>query len=200
MPLTESHRQQNTVTSLAPGGSTPIIPNWQAAIATLQHLEAPPSLVQHHRLVVEAAQELLAGLEQAFPELVVDNEQVLIGTALHDAGKILYPGEITGAGSCHEQAGEQMLLSLRVSPKIARICRTHAQWSNPDAELEDQLVALADTLWKGARPNALEETVIAAIAARLNQDIWQVYIPADAVFERVASNGEDRLWRSTQMM
>lgn len=198
MTLTESHLQQRPAKPIALGGSSPVIPDWQAAIAVLQHLGAPARLVQHHRLVVEAAQALLIGLQQAFPELLVNQQQVLIGAALHDVGKILYPGEITGAGRCHEQAGEEMLLRLRVSPEIARICRTHAHWTDPDAEVEDQLVALADTLWKGARHNALEETVIAAIAAEIDLNAWSVYSPADAVFERVASSGENRLWRLTQ--
>jgi hypothetical protein len=166
------------------------------AIALLRSLSAPPQLVQHHRLVVEAASELLQGLQQLFPRFTFNSKLVLLGTALHDAGKILHQNEITGGGNRHEHDGETMLLSLGVSPEIAKFCRTHARWSSQDAAVEDLLVALADTLWKGSRKEKLEAGVIAAIAQRTGKDFWDIFIPADSLFEEIADRGSERLSRS----
>lgn len=166
------------------------------AIALLLSLSAPQKLVQHHRLVVEAAQELVKGLQQLFPRFAFDSKLVLIGAALHDAGKVLHHNEIRGAGNRHEREGEKILLSLGVSPEIARFCRTHAQWTSKDATVEDWLVALADTLWKGCRKQKLEASVIAAIAERTAHDFWDIFIPVDSLFEAIADKGQERLSRS----
>lgn len=166
------------------------------AIALLKSLSAPSQLVQHHRLVVEAAQDLVKGLQQLFSGFTFNSRLVLVGAALHDAGKVLHQGEITGAGNCHERDGEKLLLSLGVSPEIARFCHTHAQWSCDDATLEDWLVALADTLWKGCRKEKLEASIIAAIAEQTGKDFWDIFIPADSLFEEIADQGSERLSRS----
>lgn len=166
------------------------------AIALLISLSAPPQLVQHHRLVVEAAQELLQGIQQLFPGFTFNSQLVLKGSALHDAGKIVHQNEITGAGNDHEQDGEIMLISLGVSPEIAKFCRTHARWRSQDATVEDWLVALADTLWKGCRKEKLEASLIAAIAQRTGKDFWDIFILADSLFEEIADRGPERLNRS----
>lgn len=173
-----------------------MIETTEDAIALLTSLSAPLKLVQHHRLVVEAAAELLQGLEHLFPRFTFNSKLVLIGAALHDAGKILHQNEIAGAGNCHECDGEKMLLSVGVSPEIARFCRTHAQWRSDDARVEDWLVALADTLWKGCRKEKLEASVIAAIAELTGKDFWDIFIPADSLFEEIADRGSERLSRS----
>lgn len=152
--------------------------------------------MQHHRLVVEAASELVPGLQQLFPRFTFNSKLVLLGAALHDAGKILHQNEITGAGSRHEHDGETMLLSLGVSLEIAKFCRTHAQWTSKDATVEDLLVALADSLWKGCRKEKLEAVVIAVIAQRTGKDFWDIFIPADSLFEEIADRGSGRLSRS----
>lgn len=166
------------------------------AIALLTLLSAPLKLVQHHRLVVEAAQDLVKGLQQVFPRFTFNSKLVLIGAALHDAGKILHQNEIAGAGNRHECDGEKMLLSLGVSPEIARFSRTHAQWTCDDATIEDWLVALADTLWKGCRKQKLEASVISVIAELTGKDFWDIFIPADSLFEEIADRGSERLSRS----
>lgn len=166
------------------------------AIALLKSLSAPSQLVLHHCLVVEAAQDLVKGLQQLFPGFTFNSELVLIGAALHDAGKVLHQGEISGAGNCHERDGEKMLLSLGVSPEIAKFCRTHAQWKSDDAKVEDWLVALADTLWKGCRKQKLEADVTAAISKQMGKDFWDIFIPADSLFEKIADRGSERLSRS----
>lgn len=166
------------------------------AIALLISLSAPPRLVQHHRLVLEAAYELVKGLQKLFPEFTFDFSLVLLGAALHDAGKVLHQNEIDGAGNRHEQEGEAMLISLGIYPKIARFCRTHAQWSSQNATVEDCLVALSDTLWKGCRKEKLETTVITAIAEQLDKDFWDIFIATDSLFEQIADSGSERLRRS----
>jgi hypothetical protein len=71
----------------------------------LADLGASPWLIRHHELVVEAMRVLVARVAE---ELGVsfDGELALVGAALHDAGKILHPQEMTGPGDRHEAAGE----------------------------------------------------------------------------------------------
>ena len=50
------------------------------ALEPLASLSATPWLIQHHKLVVEAAVELCAGMTASF-----DRRAGLLGAALHDA-------------------------------------------------------------------------------------------------------------------
>lgn len=138
----------------------------------------------------------MKGLQQVFPRFTLNSKLVLIGAALHDAGKVLHQNEITGAGNWHERDGEKMLISLGVAPEFAKFCLTSAQWCSDDTGVEDWLVALADTLWKGCRKQQLEASVIAAIAEQTGKDFWDIFIPADSLFEEIADRGNERLSRS----
>lgn len=162
---------------------------WLAAIGT------HPWLVRHHELVLEAAESLLDGLHRRL-DLRVDRGRVLLGAALHDVGKRLHPAEMHLAGHAHEQAGEQFLREAGFDPRIARIAVTHASWSEPRADLEDRLVALADKLWKGKRDEQLEAALLDEIAARLERDRWSVFDPFDTLCDEIAAGGPDRLRRS----
>jgi putative nucleotidyltransferase with HDIG domain len=173
-----------------------IVKTKEEAIALLTSLSAPPQLVQHHCLVLEAASELIQGLQQLVPEFTFNSKLVLIGAALHDIGKTSHQSEIHSPGNRHEQYGETLLLSLGISPEIAKFCRTHAQWSSQDARVEDRLVALADTLWKGCRKEKLETSLITEIAQGMGKDFWDIFILVDSLFEEIADQGSERLSRS----
>ena len=164
------------------------------ALLLLRSLNAPEKLLLHVALVSEAGELLLRGLSKR--QLALDVDWVRCGILLHDAGKILHPEELSQKGAQHEPAGELLLLSHRVPPHIARGCLSHAQWQTMTCALEELLVALADKLWKGARVPELELRVIDAIAAKLNQERWDLFLELDALFEKIASGSEDRLMRS----
>ena len=125
-----------------------------------------------------------------------DRDTVLLGASIHDAGKIVHPEEMSAGGSRHEVAGEELLVRSGVSAAIARFCITHAAWDGADCTVEDALVALADTLWKGKRDEALEKRLIASIATQAKQDQWKVFDRFDAICDAVAADGPDRLSRS----
>ncbi|MEP6861634.1 MAG: HD domain-containing protein [Deltaproteobacteria bacterium] len=163
----------------------------QDALDLLRSLGAVPWLVRHHELVVEAAGLLVAGLSG----VRFDRGAVLIGAALHDAGKIIHPDEMSAPGHHHEQAGRDLLLAHGVAAELARFCVTHAAWQ--DGSLEDQLVALADKLWKGKRDEALERVVVDEIATASGKERWEVFERVDALCETIAADGDDRLARST---
>jgi HD superfamily phosphodiesterase len=167
-----------------------MLSNATEALALLRTLGAHPWLVRHHELVLEAGEMLLA-----VPGLTgIDRRRVRLGCALHDVGKISHPGEMSGPGHEHEEAGRALLLEHGVAPEVADMCVTHARWEG--AAVEDRLVALADHLWKGKRSVPLEEAVIAAVAAASGRDFWAVYPALDEVFERVAAGAGDRMARS----
>lgn len=165
------------------------------ALRLLADLGASPWLVRHHELVVEAAAILC---ERVPRELGVsfDREQVLVGAALHDAGKIRHPDEMRAPGSRHERAGEQLLIERGVEPALARFCATHAAWDRPELAIEDLLVALADKLWKGKREDELERRVAEVIARASGRESWAVFDRLDAVCDDIAAGGPERLARS----
>ena len=158
--------------------------------------QAPQRLIKHHQLVLEAAEEIITGLKDNFSTLNCDYQLVLKGAAIHDAGKIVFPGEIDGSGNKHEIEGEQYLINSGIPKDIARFARTHAHWQDPQNTIEDLLVALADTLWKGCRNQNLEDLVIKYIAKNIQKDFWDVFISADSLFEQVSDRGAERLGRS----
>ncbi|MBA3463451.1 MAG: HD domain-containing protein [Deltaproteobacteria bacterium] len=129
-----------------------------ASLQLLAELGASPWLVRHHELVLEAATLLCEGLRIELAASF-DPQAVLVGAALHDAGKVVHPEEMSEPGSRHESAGQSLLLSHGVPAAIARFCVTHAAWDGPSTTLEALLVALADKLWKGKRVDALERRV-----------------------------------------
>lgn len=160
----------------------------------LRQLGAPEKLIRHVMLVGEAADLLIEKLR----ELPIDFDEhfVRLGVAIHDAGKIQHLTELTAQGNNHEPAGQELLLSHSVDPKLARCCLSHARWSEMTVCFEELLVALADTLWKGKRNDTLENLVIDHIANQLSSDRWSIFIELDSCFEKIASTGENRLARS----
>jgi len=115
---------------------------------------------------------------------------------LHDAGKIVYPDELRDDGAEHEPAGEKLLLAQSVDPALARCCLSHARWAGMPCSLEELLVALADSLWKGKRNAVLEKQAIEAMSERVGKGFWDLYIEFDTCFESIAADGTARLMRS----
>ena len=136
----------------------------QETYSFLQAIGASPHLILHVKLVGEAVDLLIAKLNQL--HISFDANFVRLGVAFHDAGKIIYPEELTGKGNHHEADGEALLIDNGIDPKLARCCRSHGQWSTMECSFEELLVALADTLWKGKRNDRLENLVISQVSAR----------------------------------
>lgn len=171
------------------------------AFHLLYEIKATKALIRHAELVLEAAELLLDRL--AFLGIPHLAWFVRVGAVLHDVGKISHPDELTGGGNLHEEAGQALLLSYGVTPLVARVCVTHAQWNlevEGDESLwvtfEEMLIALADRLWKGRRDFELEKRVIAESATRLEVNAWDLFVPLDTLFEAIAAGGHDRLERS----
>src|SRR5262249_27320048 len=139
----------------------------------LRRLGAPARLLTHLRLVGEAAEDVIERLQDV--GVPFDAQFVRLGVAIHDAGKILHPAELDGAGAQHEPEGERLLVDHGVDPRLARCCMSHARWSTMECSLEELLVALADKLWKGARHEDLERRVIEAVAGKLGKGTWDVF-------------------------
>lgn len=166
------------------------------AFELLRQLGASDRLMGHARLVTEAADALL----HEFSRLGVtcDAKLVELGSILHDAGKVTHPIELSESGSMHEGAGLALLLEHGVQSPIARCCVSHGAWNDPGVSFEEQVVALADKLWKGKREAQLELQIIDEVAKRLGVSRWEVFTVLDSAFEDIAVGGSERLQRSTQ--
>jgi HD superfamily phosphodiesterase len=135
-----------TSTALHQALTEPSLPRFlpERAEDLLRALDAPPRLGAHLRAVHDVAWEILDWLRSRHSDLPVDREAVLFGAATHDIGKTIYPGELSGPGSAHEEAGYRLLLQHGVEERLARFARTHAAWTEPGIELEDLLVRVPD--------------------------------------------------------
>src|SRR5262249_51959575 len=142
---------------------------------------------------------LIEFLESRFPEICIDRAATLFGAATHDLGKVLHPGELTGPGGLHEEDGPPLLEKHGVPHVLARFARNHGSWEREeDLPLEDLLVALADTAWKGKRIPAIEEQVVSKIAKRVEAEDWKVFTSLDDLLEEITSRGNERLaWQSS---
>lgn len=166
----------------------------QQAEDFLISLGAPDRLIRHHQLVGEVTNQVVAALEGF--DLKLDGDLVRIGAALHDAGKITHPEELNQSGNLHEAAGETLLLKHSIDPKLARCCRSHAQFQTLDVSLEELLIALADKLWKGNRDEDLELLILDRVAEMKGCDRWTVFSDLDNAWETIASDADQRLARS----
>ncbi|MBM4095632.1 MAG: HD domain-containing protein [Planctomycetes bacterium] len=159
----------------------------EVAVALCATLGAPPGLENHLRLVHAAAVMLVEGLAQEFAGLQLDAEAVLLGSAIHDIGKICHPEELSRPGTLHEAAGEALLERAGLEPRLARFARTHGNWRADDAGFEDMLVALADSIWKGERREDLEDAICARIAEAVGLDQWRAWSELDAIITNIVN-------------
>ncbi|HEX2913282.1 MAG TPA: HD domain-containing protein [Chloroflexia bacterium] len=164
----------------------------------LADLNAPPRLMTHLTLVHDVACRLLDLLSPEWPGLDFDRKAVLVGAASHDIGKLLVPSELSGPGKKHEEVGPALLISHGLSPEQARFARTHASWYEEGTALEDRLVAFADTIWKGKRDQALEESLTGWLARSSGEKEWLTFLKLDQVALELAGKADERLsWQAS---
>ncbi|GHO88194.1 HD domain-containing protein [Dictyobacter formicarum] len=158
---------------------------------------ASPRLVAHLTIVHDVAITLMKQIDACWPLLDYDRDRVLIGAATHDVGKTVYPNELTGPGSQHEEIGLQLLLDSGFPETHARFARTHGQWGQEAlVQLEDTLVAFADTIWKGKRNESLEQEIAQQIAKQGQEETWEVFMKLDDIACELAKDAHDRiLWQ-----
>ena len=159
----------------------------------LEEVMAPPRLAAHLRLVHDVACQLADWADARHPALSYDRDAMLFGAATHDIGKAAFPAEITGAGSAHEEAGRQLLLSRGVSAGMARFAATHASWDGAGIGVEDLMVSVADKIWKNKRILGLEDRLVASLAQASGRDAWQEFADLDTLLEAIGDGADDRL-------
>lgn len=161
-------------------------------------LAAPPRLVAHLTLVHDAAFHLVGAVRDHFPGLDVDRNAVLFGAATHDLGKVLHPGELSGPGGRHEEDGPPLLERHGVPADLARFAASHGARGRADRlDVEDLLVALADSTWRGRRNEEVEARLAERLAERTGADPWAAFLALDTVVERACVGAEERLaWQA----
>jgi putative nucleotidyltransferase with HDIG domain len=170
------------------------IPLPQDVEELLVKLNAPKRLKMHLLIVHDVAAILADAFQQAWITLPLDKDLVRFGAATHDIGKVLHQNELFGHGSRHEEDGPNLLMNYGYTPEQSRFARTHGSWSTEsDLTLEDLLVALADTCWKGQRESDLETKIAAMISHQLRLESWEVFMELDDVMNKIASKAEERL-------
>jgi hypothetical protein len=145
------------------------------------------------RLVHDVARQLADWADAHHPALDYDRDAMLFGAATHDIGKALFPAEVTGPGSAHEEAGRQFLLSRGLSPRLARFAATHASWDRPGIGTEDLMVSLADKAWKNKRVPDLEDLLVTRLAQASSHPAWQEFADLDTLLQAIGDGADDRL-------
>jgi putative nucleotidyltransferase with HDIG domain len=180
----------------------PFALRWQLNLAPLptdaeqllRKLEAPPRLIAHLLLVHDVAMQIAERIRQRWPSLALDAEALCFGAAIHDIGKHWHPEELSEPGSQHETTGPIMLVQHGIAPNLARFARTHATWANENGVLlEDLLVALADSCWRGKRDVSLETAIIEWIVTQTGQVGWEIFIALDEVVAACTEKADERL-------
>ena len=168
------------------------------ALAVLAQTDPPPRLLAHLRLVHDAAIHFCEQLHQRHLLDQADTDALLFGAATHDIGKVLVPDELIGPGHTHERRGQSLLLDLNVPPELARFAKTHGSWRSDTAmPLEDLVVALADTSWKGQRDSELEQRITTLLVATTAQEPWKVWSDLDEMLEAYSADATERLlWQA----
>ena len=170
------------------------IPLPQDVEELLAKLNAPKRLKMHLMIVHDVAATLADAFQQAWTTLQLDKELVRFGASTHDIGKVLHQNELYSHGSRHEESGPNLLMEYGYTPEQSRFAGTHGSWSTePDLTLEDLLVALADTCWKGQRESELETMIAAMISHEIGVESWEVFVALDDVLEEIASKADERL-------
>ena len=91
-------------------------------------------------------------------------------------------------GQQHERAGYELLLNYGVPAELARFADTY---SNP-VTVEDLLVSVADTVWKGKRITKLEQRLAEHLQAAAGLEEWDAFLRLDTVLGDLAADA-DRL-------
>jgi putative nucleotidyltransferase with HDIG domain len=160
----------------------------------LTKLNAPHRLKMHLLIVHDVVATIADAILRTWATLQLDKDLVRFGAATHDIGKVLHQNELFGHGSRHEEDGPNLLMEYGYTPEQSRFARTHGSWSTEsDLTLEDLLVALADTCWKGQRESDLETMIATMISHQIGVESWEVYVELDDVLSEVTSRAEERL-------
>jgi hypothetical protein len=163
-------------------------------VALIRAVQAPPRLAAHLMIVHDVAATLVAAVAAAWPAAQVDRRAVLIGAATHDLAKARFPEELNGPGRRHENLGPALLAEHGLPAAHARFARTHGQWAHEaEAPLDDLLVALADTIWKGKRNAHLEDAVVQRLTAASGEPPWEAFLKLDDILQGIADGADGRL-------
>lgn len=96
-------------------------------------------------------------------------------------------------------AGPALLLQAGLSPTRAWFARTHGQWQrDATPPLEEVLVALADTIWRGKRDHQLEQGVVERLAALSAEEPWAMFLVLGGILQGIAADHDMRLTRLAQ--
>ncbi len=159
----------------------------------LRDLDAPPRLAAHLRAVHHVAFQIADWLSRNYPALRFDREAVLFGAATHDIGKTTHVDELSGPGSEHEEAGRNLLLARGVSPRLARFAATHSPWTEPEVQIEDLVVSVADKVWKNKRVPDLEDLVVSRLAEASGASEWEEYLALDDLLTSIGDDADRKL-------
>lgn len=170
-----------------------------AEVVRLLSIKKPsPLLMAHLMLVQDVAMQLVKGLQTAYPSLLLDKDAVHFGAATHDIGKGRFPNELLNNGQQHLEAGVTLLTEMGVVPALARFARTHATWnSEPNIQLEDLLVALANICWHGGRDPQLEQRILPYLAQASQTELWETFLTFDQLVEQITNAADERIaWQA----
>ncbi|EQA45433.1 HD domain protein [Leptospira broomii serovar Hurstbridge str. 5399] len=159
------------------------------AFILLEKLSVSKSLISHHKIVLQTAEEMLNQLPISIKNSI-DSNLVMIGASIHDIGKVLFPNEESEPGSFHELAGKRLLLSLGIPLEISRFSMIHST-KIQSSTIEEIVVRLADVIWTGSRDFESELALAYRLSIKLEINFWYLFSQLNEIFD----NESDKCFR-----
>lgn len=159
----------------------------------LKELEAPQRLIKHLIIVNSTAFYIVEQLKNEWPNLLLNEKEILFGASTHDIGKTVITDELYKEGKKHESEGFRILKKFGYNDKESRFTITHGNWGNSKVSIEDLIVCLSDIIWKGKRINELEEKITTTISELTKTDYWDVSVKLESILEKISVGASDRI-------
>jgi len=159
----------------------------------LEHFDAPQRLFRHLTIVNSTAFYIIEQLKSEWPNLPLNEKEILFGASTHDIGKVKITSELYEKGKKHEEEGFKILKEFGFRDKESRFTITHGNWNTSNLHIEDLLVCLSDKIWKGKRINELEELITTNISELTKTDFWEVSVKLELILEKIAIGSDDRI-------
>ncbi len=91
----------------------------------LKQFDAPQRLIKHLTIVNSTAFYIIEQLKSEWPNLPLNEKEILFGASTHDIGKAIITDELYKKGKEHESVGFKILKELGYEDKESRFAITH---------------------------------------------------------------------------
>ena len=150
-------------------------------------------LFKHLTIVNSTASLIVEQFKIEWPNLVLNEKEILFGTSTHNIGKTVITNELYKKGKKHESKGFEILKEFGYDNEESRFTITHGNWENKNLKIEDLIECLYDKIWKGKRVNELEKRIIKETSEFTETDFWDISMKFELILENTGVGSDYRI-------